>query len=66
MTFQPVSTMSITADDQTIGLQRYQIKEKIGSGGMATVFLANDDLLGRDVALKMMHEHLMNSPETIN
>jgi hypothetical protein len=32
---------------------------------MATVFLARDEVLGRDVALKMMHEHLMNAPEIV-
>ena len=38
----------------------YTIHKEIGSGGMATVFLATQDSLGRDVALKVMHE--MESP----
>ena len=47
------------------GLPRYTVKRKIGSGGMATVYCADDHVLGREVALKMMHEHLINSPESV-
>jgi serine/threonine protein kinase len=45
--------------------QRYTIKGKIGSGGMATVYLAEDTLLKRPVALKMLHPHLLDHQETI-
>lgn len=37
--------------DQTLG--HYRIKRQIGYGGMATVFLAEDVHLGREVALKV-------------
>lgn len=46
-------------------LQRYQIKRKISVGGMASVFLAEDKLLGREVALKMMHPHLVQRADAI-
>ena len=33
---------------------RYRVQDKIGSGGMATVFRGSDEVLGRTVAIKMM------------
>ncbi len=42
---------------------RYQIIEKAGSGGMATVYRARDKLLNRDVAIKVMHPHLIEKEE---
>ncbi len=46
-------------------LLRYKIRRKISSGGMATVFLAHDLHLNRDVALKMLHPHLLNHKESV-
>jgi serine/threonine protein kinase len=39
-------------------LGRYTLIERIGSGGMATVFRAEDSNLKRMVAVKVLHEHL--------
>lgn len=45
--------------------QRYRLKEKIGSGGMADVFLADDLLLGREVAVKVLHQRFASDPSFI-
>jgi len=39
---------------------RFHVLAKIGQGGMATVWKARDELLGRDVALKILDEKLAN------
>ncbi|AKF10649.1 serine/threonine-protein kinase [Sandaracinus amylolyticus] len=44
-------------------LEKYEILEEIGHGGMATVFRARDSKLDRLVALKVMHPHLRGSKE---
>lgn len=41
-------------------LQRYQITERLGTGGMATVYRAVDLNLRRDVAIKVLHDHLVH------
>ncbi len=44
-------------------LSKYDVLEEIGHGGMATVYRAHDRRLGRDVAVKVIHPHLRDSPE---
>ena len=39
---------------------RYQIETLIARGGMATVYLAEDNRLDRKVAIKVIHPHLAN------
>ena len=44
-------------------LEKYEIEEEIGHGGMATVYRAHDTVLDRPVALKVMHPHLRGAEE---
>lgn len=44
-------------------LEKYEILEEIGHGGMATVFRARDTRLDRKVAVKVMHPHLRGARE---
>ncbi len=44
---------------------RYRLKEKIGSGGMADVYLADDLLLNREVAVKVLHQQYAADPSFI-
>jgi serine/threonine protein kinase len=41
---------------------RYQIKEKIGGGGMAVVYLAYDPVFEREVAIKVITPQFTNEP----
>ena len=44
---------------------RYRIVDKIGVGGMADVYLGEDTLLGRPVAIKILHANFANDDEFV-
>lgn len=44
---------------------RYEILERIGGGGMANVYKAHDNRLGRDVAIKILKDEFANDNEFV-
>lgn len=44
-------------------LGRYEAKRLLGEGGMGRVYLARQLDLGRDVVVKVMHEHIASDPK---
>lgn len=42
---------------------RYEVKDEMGRGGMATVFVAYDPLFSRDVAIKVLPREFLHNPK---
>ncbi len=51
--------------NETVVDGRYKILGRIGSGGMADVYLAQDTHLGREVALKVLHRRFAQDAEFV-
>jgi serine/threonine-protein kinase len=51
------------AADTTLAEGRYQLKRRLGAGGMASVWLASDSVLDRPVAIKLIADTLAADPE---
>ena len=44
--------------------ERYTLIEEVGQGGMAVVYRAQDETLKREVAIKILHQHLAGEPDS--
>jgi len=51
--------------DNTLVDSRYRIRRRLGSGGMADVYCAEDIHLGREVALKVLHRRFAQDEEFV-
>jgi eukaryotic-like serine/threonine-protein kinase len=44
---------------------RYRLESKLGSGGMSTVYLATDQVLDRQVAIKLLHREISEEADQL-
>ena len=51
--------------ENTVIDSRYRVLHKVGSGGMADVYCAEDTHLGRRVALKLLHRRFAQDKEFV-
>jgi len=47
---------------QTLALERYSFRRKLGSGSLGSVYLVVDERSGREVALKLIRKDRLSSP----
>ena len=45
--------------------ERYELEELVGRGGMSSVYRARDRILGREVAIKMLHEQYATDKDQV-
>lgn len=51
--------------DPVVYGDRYELRERIGSGGMADVYKAYDQRVGREVAVKVIKEEVATNEDSI-
>lgn len=62
------SLLAFSTGNQRIGqiiANRYEVTRLLGAGGWGSVFLATDRVLKRNVALKILHSYLTDSPDKV-
>ncbi|PIR23388.1 MAG: hypothetical protein COV44_03035 [Deltaproteobacteria bacterium CG11_big_fil_rev_8_21_14_0_20_45_16] len=62
-----VEATEMEGEDPLVGAQigKYSIVAKVAKGGTATVYRALDTVLNREVAVKILHEHLESRREVV-
>ena len=55
------------AQDSLIGSQigNYEVKRKLGEGGMGAVYLAEQPMIGKKVALKVLHQEFASNQDVV-
>ena len=55
------------AQDRLVGIKvgNYEVREKLGEGGMGSVYLAEHPLIGKKVALKVLHAEFSANEEVV-
>jgi serine/threonine-protein kinase len=59
----PAATVRAVPDAPLRELGRYRIHQRLGRGGMATVYRAHDPQAGRDIAIKFLHASMCEDPD---
>ncbi len=62
------SPMVTVGEDPLLGLlveDRYRIQSLIGQGSAGSVYRARQELIGRDVAIKVLHDYLVSDEEFV-
>src|SRR4051794_14637459 len=62
---RPRSRQDTRAVIGTLLCNRFRLEEKIGSGGMSTVYRAFDETLERSVAIKVLHADMSQDPSQL-
>lgn len=62
---RPVTLLRMSEESPTVFGGRYELHRRLARGGMADVFLARDQLLGRPVAVKVLFPEYATDPKFV-